>query len=148
MTDKEIVAFIEQEAIRPGEISQEELREERAIMQQVKSLGIPKHRSAVVEKKYKFCCPKCGETCMVIPENELLHYFRVWELLENKPLTDTQIVEFVDLCGQGYRFIGLLCSNEKCDGEFDAIIMNKWEWEEHVERAEIAYEFPKISDLA
>lgn len=140
MTEKEILAHIDQEAIRPGKLGSEELSREREIMRQVRMLGIPKKRPVIVQKVYKFRCPKCGENCMTIPESEVSYYLRVWKLLENKPLTDAQIAEFVDLCERGYRYVGLFCPNEECDGEFDAVIMDEKEWLEHLKDAEIGYE--------
>lgn len=140
MTDKEISAHIDQEAIRPGKLGPEELSLEREIMRQVRMLGIPKKRPVIVKKKYKFRCLKCGETCLTLSESELSKYRRTWELLENKPLTDAQIAEFVDLCERGYRYIGVFCPNEKCDGEFDTVIMSEQECAEY---AEIIY---KISE--
>lgn len=77
---------------------------------------------------------------MTVLESELSHYQRTWELLENKPLTDIQIVEFVYLCERGYRYVCLLCPNEECDGEFDTVIMSEQEWREHAEHVEDIYE--------
>ncbi len=130
----EIIAFTAKEA------NLEDLHEEREIMRQVRMFGLPKKRLVIVQKKYIFRCQKCGEICMTIPEGELSHYRRIWELLGNKPLTDAQIAEVVDLCERGYRYIGVFCPNEKCDGEFDAVIMSEQEWKECAEYAEIIYE--------
>lgn len=122
------------------EANLEDLHEEREIMRQIRMFGIPKKRPVIVQKKYIFHCPKCGEICMIIPEGELSHYRRTWKLLANKPLTNTEIVEFVSLCEQGYRYIGLFCPNEECNGECDVVLMTEKEWNAHVQYAEVVYE--------
>lgn len=140
MTDKEILAYIGQEAVRPEELSLEELSLEREIMRQMRMLGIPKQRPVIVKKKYTFMCPQCGAVCMKISENDLKKYQRVWKLLKMVPLSDVQIDEYVALCESGYRYVGLFCPNEECDGEFDTVIMDEKEWLEHLKDAEIGYE--------
>lgn len=129
MGEKSLIA-----GIIAGKERNEEMENEYAMQNNLKG---------IVPEEIIFRCRKCGEVCVTLSESELSKYQRTWELLENKPLTDAQIAEFVDLCERGYRYIGVFCPNEKCDGEFDTVIMSEQEWKECAEYAEIIYE---ISD--
>lgn len=151
MTSREMLSYIEEEAIRPGELDEEALREEREIMRQVKALGVPPQGLVDVQKAYRFICQKCGEICITVSDSDLKKYQRVWALLKlvkSVPLTDGQIAEIIDLCAQDYRYIGVYCHNEECNSEFEWIITNEEEWAEHLKYVEIGYEIveaPKMS---
>lgn len=88
-----------------------------------------------------FRCKECGNVCMTVSKNELMKYQRVWDLLQKKPLSDKQIEEFVTLCEQGFRFLGIFCANEKCAGESDAVISSICEWEDYMAQADVTYGF-------
>lgn len=72
-----------------------------------------------------------------------IHAEHIQRLLKMAPLSGAKITEYVALCEQRYRYVGIFCPNEECNGEFDAAIMDEREWNMHLQYANIYYKLLK-----
>lgn len=99
----------------------------------------------IAEKRYDFMCKKCGCSCDIVSEKDLIKHKRAWELEKKcSELTDEQKEELSKLYEDGFSTIFVCCVN--CD-EFDESICSEAELKGYESYINILYKIVKEPNL-
>lgn len=97
--------------------------------------------AGTMEKMANFLCPGCGKICRTMPETDLQKYMRVWELLETKDWSHGREDEYLELCGQGFLYFPICCTNPECTGRFHRTISDLEGFKACEKHVQVAYRF-------